>query len=145
VRTTPAAALCLAVLAACASPAGEDAAPVRAASSSRVASPVASPTASPDPVAACARQVTYWVGESLRAAPDQGFDYQHMGLSGATYEVVRTVTAEARAAGGDMSDTSDTGSPAGTGALVARRALEECRALKGPGSTPTEGAGTGWP
>lgn len=79
------------------------------------------------------RQVTYWVGESLRAAPDQGFDYQHMGLSGATYDVVRAVTAEARAAGGDVDG------------LVGRRALEECRVLRGPGSSPTGGAGTGWP
>ena len=100
----------------------------------RTPSATSSPTPStPDPVQACVRQVTYWVGESLRAAPDQGFDYQHMGLSGATYDVVRALTAEARAAGGDPTS------------LVERRALEECRALKGPGAAPTDGAGTGWP
>lgn len=93
-----------------------------------------SPTPStPDPVEVCVRQVTYWVGETLRAAPDEGFDYQHMGLSGATYDVVRAVTAEARAASADVD------------ALVARRALEECRVLRGSGATPpTDGSG-GWP
>ena len=96
----------------------------------------ATPTASPDPVQACTRQVTYWVGESLRAAPDQGFDYQHMGLSGATYEVVRRLTAEARESSASAADRD---------AAVLRRALEECRVLKGPSASATPGGGTGWP
>ena len=94
------------------------------------------PTPSPDPVEACTRQVTYWVGESVRAAPDQGFDYQHMGLSGATYDVVRHLTTEARDAATSAADLD---------AFVARRALEECRVLKGPGASAPTGAGTGWP
>ena len=128
VRTSTAG-LCFALLVGCgASPSAGTAG--GAATSSPSAT---SPMPSPDPVQTCVRQVTYWVGESLRAAPDQGFDYQHMGLSGATYDVVRAVTREARAASGDVD------------ALVARRALEACHALKGPGATPTDGAGTGWP
>ena len=129
VRTSTAA-LCLALLAGCGATSSEGAAGGRTTSPSASES---SPAPSPDPVQACVRQVTYWVGESLRAAPDQGFDYQHMGRSGATYDVVRAVTREARAASGDVD------------ALVARRALEACHALKGPGATPTDGAGTGWP
>ena len=65
----------------------------------RRAARAAAPGRSESPVQACTRQVGYWVGESLRLAPDQGFDYQHMGLSGRTYDVVQAVTAEARAAG----------------------------------------------
>ena len=116
-----------AALAGCAATSSE-AAPAR---SSR-----ATPAASPDPVAACTHQVTYWVGESLRAAPDHGFDYQHMGLSGATYEVVRRLTAEAHESSAPASERD---------AAVHRRALEECRVLKGPGASATPGAGTGWP
>lgn len=91
-------------------------------------------TASPSesPVDACTRQVSYWVGETLRLAPDQGFDYQHMGLSGRTYDVVRAVTAEARAAG-----RSDPG-------WVAERARAGCEeAIRAtPDATSTFG---GWP
>ncbi|MFQ6170872.1 hypothetical protein ACK8HX_04635 [Oryzobacter sp. R7] len=132
-RTTAAAALGLLLLTGCATRGPEDATPGRAASSATA--PTSGPTSSPapDPVQACVRQVTYWVGESLRAAPDQGFDYQHMGLSGATYGVVRSLTAEARAATGDVD------------ALVARRSLEECRTLRGSGSTAGSDPGTGWP
>ena len=89
-------------------------------------------SATESPVQVCARQVSYWVGESLRLAPDQGFDYQHMGLSGRTYDVVRAVTAQARAAG-----RSDAG-------WVADRALEACEeAIRmSPDATSTSG---GWP
>ena len=84
------------------------------------------------PVQACTRQVSYWVGETLRLAPDQGFDYQHMGLSGRTYEVVQTVTEQARAAG-----RSDPG-------WVAERARAGCEEAIGtsPDATSTSG---GWP
>jgi hypothetical protein len=91
----------------------------------------------PDPVQACVRQVTYWVGETLRDAPDQGFDYQHMGLSGATYEVVRDLVDEARERGGP---------DAATAGLVAGRAEEECRVLKGSDATGSaDPGGGGWP
>ncbi|WP_392543835.1 hypothetical protein [Oryzobacter telluris] len=124
-RTLATAAALVALVGGCAAPSSEDAATAPA---------TASPSASPDPVRACTRQVTYWVGETLRAAPDQGFDYQHMGLSGATYEVVRRLTDEARAALGTEADRE---------ALVARRALEECRLLEA--AAPGPGNGTGWP
>ena len=42
------------------------------------ASPSTSPTLA-DPLTACTTQLTYWAGEILRGAPDQGGDYQHMG------------------------------------------------------------------
>ncbi len=99
--------------------------------------PAASPTAGPDPVQVCVRQVAYWVGETLRAALDQGFDYQHMGLSGATYEVVRSLVAESRERGG---------LDAATPVLVATRAEEECRALHGPAPSGSADRGAGgWP
>ena len=125
-RTLASAAALIALVGGCAAPSSDDAATARA---------TPSPSASPDPVQACTRQVTYWVGETLRAAPDQGFDYQHMGLSGATYEVVRRLTDEARAAPGTQADRE---------ALVPRRALEECRVLNAA-EPETPDNGTGWP
>ena len=88
--------------------------------------------ATESPEAACTRQVSYWVGELLRQSPDQGFDYQHMGLSGRTYDVVRSVTAAARAAG----RTDPT--------WVAEQAGSACRAAvaREPSATSTSG---GWP
>lgn len=101
-----------------------------AAEDDAVKTPPASPSESPD--VACTRQVSYWVGETLRLAPDQGFDYQHMGLSGWTYEVVRSVTARARAQG--RSDTT----------WVAQQAESACREAieQRPRVTSTSG---GWP
>ena len=88
--------------------------------------------ATESPEAACTRQVSYWVGEILRQSPDQGFDYQHMGLSGRTYDVVRSVTAAARAAG----RTDPT--------WVAQEAQSACRAATAaePSAGSTFG---GWP
>jgi hypothetical protein len=55
----------------------------------------------PDPVAACTDQLTYWAGEELRGAPDAGFDYQEMGLTGAQFAALNTLVDEARALGPD--------------------------------------------
>ena len=67
------------------------------------ASPSASPTLA-DPLTACTTQLTYWAGEILRGAPDQGGDYQHMGLTSTSYEellalVAQRTTAAERVAG----------------------------------------------
>ena len=116
----------LVLVAGCSEPATSGAA---AASPTR-ASPTATPSPTPDPVQTCIRQVTYWVGQALRESPDQGLDYQEMGLSDATYQVVRSVTRELRRTG-----SSDP-------AAVARLATAGCRAL--PTSSPTGDEG-GWP
>jgi len=51
----------------------------------------ASPTPSADPITQCAAQLAYWVNEALRGAPDRGYDYQEMGLSGAKYEALNAI------------------------------------------------------
>ena len=126
-RRRPAPAACLglvlaALAAGCSTSSGDDA-----------PGPSASTTtaATESPVEACARQVSYWVGESLRLAPDQGYDYQHMGLSGRTYDVVRAVTAEARAAGRSEP------------AWVAERASAACE--QAIGDSPEATSTSGWP
>ena len=59
------------------------------------ASPSSSPTLA-DPLTACTTQLTYWAGEILRGAPDQGGDYQHMGLTSTSYEELLALVANAR-------------------------------------------------
>lgn len=116
----------LVLVAGCSEPASSQPSVASATRASRTATP--SPT--PDPVQTCISQVTYWVGEALRESPDQGLDYQEMGLSDATYQVVRSVTRELRRTG--SSDPAE----------VVRLATAGCRAL--PTSTPTGDVG-GWP
>ena len=53
----------------------------------------------PDPVTACAQQLTYWAEEELRGAPDQGFDYQERGLTGAQADALADLVAQARTQG----------------------------------------------
>lgn len=53
----------------------------------------------PDLVTACTNQIVYWAGEQLRAAPDKGFDYQHMGLTGDENDVLRQVVTRAEVEG----------------------------------------------
>ena len=57
------------------------------------------PAPTPDPVTVCTNQLTYWATEELRAAPDSGFDYQEMGLTGAQFDALGVLVAEARAQG----------------------------------------------
>ncbi|WP_156911126.1 hypothetical protein [Arsenicicoccus bolidensis] len=82
---------------------------------------------------ACSRQVTYWVGQQLRRAPDQGFDYQEMGLSGRTYDVVRAVTSAARAARRSDDD------------WVAQRSRSACREAVARWTSAPAPEGGGWP
>jgi len=86
-----------------------------------------------DPETACSRQVTYWVGQQLRRAPDQGFDYQEMGLSGRTYDVVRAVTSAARAARRSDDD------------WVAQRSRSACREAVARWTSAPAPEGGGWP
>jgi hypothetical protein len=53
----------------------------------------------PDPVTACAQQLTYWAEQDLRGAPDQGFDYQERGLTGAQADALADLVAQARTQG----------------------------------------------
>jgi hypothetical protein len=55
-----------------------------------------------DPATICANQLTHWAGEELRAASDEGFDYQEMGLTGAQFAALGTLVEEARAQGPDL-------------------------------------------
>ncbi|MEV8371667.1 hypothetical protein AB0P21_02970 [Kribbella sp. NPDC056861] len=56
------------------------------------------PTATPkkDPLASCTEQLVYWAGENLRRAPDQAYDYQHMGLTAEKYDELRKIQQAAR-------------------------------------------------
>jgi hypothetical protein len=84
----------------------------------------------PDPVAACARQLTYWADEDLRGAPDQGFDYQERGLTGAQADALTDLVTQARAQGDALSPD-----------WVAAQARERCADIVArPSST-----GGGWP
>ncbi|WP_232664122.1 hypothetical protein [Pseudonocardia sp. TRM90224] len=53
----------------------------------------------PDPVTVCIGQLEYWAGEQLRGAPDQGFDYQHMGLTSQQADALALIVERARAEG----------------------------------------------
>jgi hypothetical protein len=41
-------------------------------------------------------QLEYWAGENLRRAPDQAYDYQHMGLTAEKYDELRKLVKTAR-------------------------------------------------
>lgn len=63
------------------------------------AQPATTTTPPPDPVTVCTNQLVYWAGEQLRGAPDKGWDYQHMGLTGEENNALDAVVAKARAEG----------------------------------------------
>jgi hypothetical protein len=84
----------------------------------------------PDPVDACARQLTYWADEDLRGAPDQGFDYQERGLTGAQADALADLLADARAQGDAVAPD-----------WVAAQARERCADLV----TRPSSTGGGWP
>ena len=66
------------------------------------APPPPSTPPAPDPVTVCTDQLVYWAGEQLRGAPDGGFDYQEMGLSGAQADALSDLVDDARAQGPDL-------------------------------------------
>jgi hypothetical protein len=105
-------------------------APGPASTPTPTARPPPTTTSRPDPVAACASQLTYWAGEELRGAPDAGFDYQEMGLTGAQSDALDTLVEQARALGPDL--------PQG---WVAARARALCTDLAAQPSRTN----TGWP
>ena len=95
-----------------------------------------SPTATPtqDALGSCVDQLVYWAGENLRRAPDQAYDYQHMGLTAEKYDELRKIEKAARAlqAKGKLPST-----------WVSDRSREACtRILAAPKPTSTE---PGWP
>ena len=96
----------------------------------RSSAPTTSPAPRPDPVSACADQLTYWAGEELRAAPDAGFDYQEMGLTGAQFHALDALVDEARALG-----------PGRPPEWVPARARALCAEIAAQPSRTT----TGWP
>jgi hypothetical protein len=50
-----------------------------------------------DALTSCVDQLVYWAGENLRRAPDQAYDYQHMGLTAEKYDELRKIEKAARA------------------------------------------------
>jgi hypothetical protein len=59
--------------------------------------PQATTTPKADPLTSCTEQLVYWAGENLRRAPDQAYDYQHMGLTAEKYDELRKIQKAARA------------------------------------------------
>jgi hypothetical protein len=59
----------------------------------------------PDPVTVCVNQLTYWAAEDLRGAPDQGYDYQHRGLTAQQADALREIVDQALALGDSRPDT----------------------------------------
>ena len=91
-------------------------------------------TPSKDPLAGCVEQLVYWANENLRRAPDQAYDYQHMGLTAEKYDELRKIQNAARVlqAKGKLPPT-----------WVHDRSQEACiRILATPAPTNTAG---GWP
>ncbi|MFD3323760.1 hypothetical protein [Streptomyces sp. NPDC058701] len=86
------------------------------------------------PAELCTALVTHWSGVLLDAAEGRdavGLDYQAMGLSGAQYEILRAVTAAARA-------EQTAAGPAAGRALAAREARARCTERHRSGA-PTDG------
>lgn len=86
------------------------------------------------PAELCTRLVTHWSGVLLDAGEARdavGLDYQAMGLSGAQYEILRAVTAAARA------EQRTAGAAAGR-ALADREAGARCAERHRSGA-PTDG------
>ncbi|MFD3827610.1 hypothetical protein [Streptomyces sp. NPDC058621] len=86
------------------------------------------------PAELCTGLVTHWSGALLDAGERRdavGLDYQAMGLSGAQYEILRAVTAAARA-------EERTAGPAAGRALAAREARARCTERHRSGA-PTDG------
>jgi hypothetical protein len=59
--------------------------------------PPAPTTTPPDPVQVCTNQLTYWAGEDLRGGADDGYDYQHRGLSSEQNDALAVLVEQARA------------------------------------------------
>lgn len=91
-----------------------------------------SPSLSKDPLTSCTEQLEYWAMENLRGGPDQGYDYQHMGLSSGQYDELRILLREARAlkAKGPLRPT-----------WLHERSVEACLRIRAAPSPPAGG----WP
>jgi hypothetical protein len=48
------------------------------------------------PAETCTLRVGYWAAELLKAKTDQGYDYQHMGLTEPDYRLVLAITKQAK-------------------------------------------------
>jgi hypothetical protein len=101
--------------------------------------PAAEPTTSSrlrTPAETCTLQVGYWAAELLKARTDQGYDYQHMGLTEPDYRLVLAVTKQAKQLRRHATEPE-------TLSFVARESARRCAGRKA--TTCTTGAGAGWP
>jgi hypothetical protein len=113
---------------------------VSAASTSPSASS-ASPSPSPSGVSLvdeCASAISYWTGQALTPGPDQGYDYQEMGLSAAEYEILKAVILLARPV------ARQSGVPAAQ-TFAQRTATPRCAAYLASASAAPSASGKGWP
>jgi hypothetical protein len=100
--------------------------------------PAAAPTTSSrlrTPAETCTLQVGYWAAELVKATTDQGYDYQHMGLTEPDYRLVLAITKEAKQLRRHATEEA-------TLAFVAREAQRRCAGRKATTCTTTGG---GWP
>jgi hypothetical protein len=99
--------------------------------------PAAATAVAPTLAALCVRHVEYWAGEKMANRPDQGFDYQEMGLVAGEYQVLA-----------DLVTAHKTGSPGLTTLTNLERAtvVARCTAAYGPTArTLPSDTGHAWP
>jgi len=89
-------------------------------------------------VQSCVESVDYWATEILKAFRDPGYDYQHMGLSDAQYQMVREIVAMAKPV------KERDGLPAAL-ALVDREAQRRCQERYATATAVPTGGSGGWP
>lgn len=91
-------------------------------------------TRTADPIAQCAAQLEYWIGERLSGAPDRGYEYQGKGLSGVKYEALNAIL--------DRADAPPTADPAAATWAHAQAQAACVEIAARPTSTVSRG---GWP
>ncbi|MCY0952143.1 hypothetical protein [Streptomyces sp. H27-S2] len=133
-RATGAATLIAALALGCSAVGGPSGGPADAPAGAPAPAPGTPAPHTTSPAELCTALVTHWSGVLLDAGQGRdavGLDYQAMGLSGAQYEILRAVTAAARA-------EERTGGPAAGRALAAREAGARCAERHRSGA-PTDG------
>lgn len=87
---------------------------------------------------ACVRDVTYWIDEALAKKKDLGYDYQHMGLTAAVYDILRVVQPQALAEQRRAGD-------AAAKALARDAARAPCEQAAAKRATASPNSRGGWP
>lgn len=99
--------------------------------------PVATATAAPTLAQLCVKHVEYWAGEKIAHRPDQGFDYQEMGLVAGEYRILADLVAAHQAAQPGVTTLTD---------RERQTVVSQCDAAYGPTArTLPSASGHAWP